>query len=66
MSESMDNAKIDLGAYVDSASAMIDLPIPAESRPIVIANLEVARRMVALLDGFELDEREEPAPVYRP
>ena len=66
MSESSDNSQIDLGAYVDSVSAMIDLPIPAASRPIVIANLEVARRMVALLDNFELDEREEPAPVYRP
>lgn len=45
---------------------MIDLPIPPASKPIVIANLEVARRMAALLDGFEIDEREEPAPVFRP
>jgi hypothetical protein len=66
MSASRDTDQLDLDAYVETVSRMIDLPIPPASKPIVIANLEVARRMAALLDGFEIDEREEPAPVYRP
>ncbi len=66
MNETKDSEHVDLGAYVECVSAMIHLPIPDASKPVVIANLEVARRMADLLDGFDLDEREEPAPVYRP
>ena len=66
MSVSRDPDPIDLDAYVDCVSRMIDLPLLAASKPIVIANLEVAKRMAVLLDEFELDEREEPTPVYRP
>jgi len=66
MSARIDPDPIDLDAYIDCVSRMIDLPIPAASKPIVIANLEVAKRMAVLLDEFELDEREEPTLVYRP
>ncbi len=66
MNDTKDSDQIDLGAYVECVSAMIGLPVPDASKPIVIANLEVARRMAKILDGFELDDREEPAPVYRP
>ncbi|MDP2355709.1 MAG: DUF4089 domain-containing protein [Beijerinckiaceae bacterium] len=66
MNEASKNVIADAGAYVDTASALIGLPIPEASKPIVVANLEVAMRMAALLDGFELDDREEPAPVFRP
>lgn len=57
---------LDWGAYVQSVSALIDLPVPDASLPIIITNLEVARRMADALNGFDLDDREEPAPVYRP
>lgn len=66
MTQSMDSSDIDFDAFVDSVSSMIGLSIPVASKPVVIANLEVVSRMAALLDSFELDEREEPAPVYRP
>lgn len=60
-----DNA-LDLGAYVDTVAAFVGLPVPEASRPLVIANLEIAQRMFAHLADFDMDEREEPAPVYRP
>ncbi len=66
MSASKDTDPVDMNAYVETVAHMIDLPIPPASKPVVIANLEVARRMAVLLDEFELDEREEPTPVYRP
>lgn len=66
MSASRETDPINLGAYVETVSRMIDLAIPPASKQIVVANLEVAQRMATLLDGFEIDEREEPAPVYRP
>lgn len=66
MNDTKDSVHVDLGAYVDCVSAMMGLPVPEASKPIVIANLEVAQRMANILNGFDLDEREEPAPVYRP
>jgi hypothetical protein len=66
MTQSVESSQTDFGAFVDSVSSMIGLSIPAASKPVVAANLEVASRMAALLENFELDEREEPAPVYRP
>jgi len=66
MNKTNESAMPDLKAYIDTVSTMIGLPIPDSSKPIVVANLEVAMRMAALLDDFSLDEREEPALVYRP
>jgi hypothetical protein len=65
MKETEDVA-LDLDAYIDAASALVRLNIPAASKPIVIANLEVAVRFAALVEEFDCGEREEPAPVFRP
>jgi hypothetical protein len=61
-----DSGKPALEAYMDAAAAMMNLPIPDASKPIVREQLEVAARMAALLADFDLDQREEPAPVFRP
>ena len=58
--------KADFGAYMEAAAALVNLPIPDASKPIVREQLEVASRMAAMLAGFDLDMREEPAPVFRP
>lgn len=57
---------VDLGAYVETVAAFIGLPVPDASKPVVVANLEIAQRMFAQIADFDVDEREEPAPVYRP
>lgn len=57
---------VDLAAYVDTVAGFVGLPVPEASRPLVIANLEIAQRMFAHIAAFDMDEREEPAPVYRP
>ena len=61
-----ESGKPGLDAYMDAAAAMMNLPIPDASKPIVREQLEVAARMAALLAEFDLDQREEPAPVFRP
>ena len=49
-----------------AAAGLLRLPIEPAFEPGVLANLEVARKMAALLERFELDDEAEPAPVYRP
>ena len=61
-----DNENQDLRSYVDAVAGMIGLPIPEASRPVVVANLEVACRMAKMLEEIKIDEREDPAPVFRP
>ncbi|MBX9758959.1 MAG: DUF4089 domain-containing protein [Beijerinckiaceae bacterium] len=66
MSAASNDNKPDLGAYMEAAAALMNLPIPEASKPIVREQLEVAARMAAMLAEFDLDMREEPAPVFRP
>lgn len=56
----------DLTAYVQAAAALVDMPIPAASLPIVVAQMELAAHMARLLEGFALDMREDPAPTFDP
>ncbi|MFN3889626.1 MAG: DUF4089 domain-containing protein [Beijerinckiaceae bacterium] len=55
-----------LNEYIEAAAAMINLPIPEASKPIVREQLQVAARMAAMLAEFDLDMREDPAPVFHP
>lgn len=55
-----------LDAYIDAAAETINLPIPRSGKSLVREHLDVAARMAGLLTGFELDPREEPAPVFWP
>ncbi len=56
----------EIEAYIDASALMIGLEIPDASRPDVRMNLEIARNMARLLEGFALDERAEPAAVFTP
>jgi hypothetical protein len=56
---------LDLDAYIDSAAAMVDLPVAAEHRPGVRRFLALAAAMAATLDRVPLDEDELAlAPVF--
>lgn len=53
-------------AYVESASRMLGLTIPAENMPGVLGFFGLASSMADLLNAFALDDEEDPAPVYWP
>ncbi|MBN9083976.1 MAG: hypothetical protein BGP04_17200 [Rhizobiales bacterium 62-17] len=57
--------QIDWDAFISASAKVLDIAISEDSRPIVRANLELAARMAKLVADFPLDEREEPAPVFR-
>lgn len=51
---------------MEAAADLLQLPIEDAFRPGVLTNLEVARKMAALVEAFPLDDEAEPAPVYLP
>jgi hypothetical protein len=53
-------------AYADSAARALDLPIAADHRPGVAANLERTAAIAAPLMAFPLSDEAEPAPVFTP
>lgn len=53
-------------AYLREAAAAIALPIDPAHAPGVVANLRLAARMAALVEGRPLDVTQEPAPVFNP
>lgn len=55
-----------LGAMVDALAPVLGIPVTPEFRPGIIANLRISLDLAALMLDFHLDEREEPAPVFRP
>ncbi len=55
-----------LGAYLDQASRLVDLPIPAEYRRGVLDNLDMLFGHARMVAAFPLDERSEVAPVFCP
>jgi hypothetical protein len=54
-----------LDAYIDAAAEALGLPVEAEWKPAVKANLEVTLRLGALVAEFELPDEAEPAPVFK-
>jgi hypothetical protein len=54
----------DAEAVIDALAPLLQLPVTAEHRPGVVANLRMTARLAALVAEFPLDDREEPAPVY--
>jgi hypothetical protein len=54
----------DLEAYMDASASVLGLTIAPEWRAAVRVNLEVTFRMAALVEGFELPDEAEPAPVF--
>jgi 1-carboxybiuret hydrolase subunit AtzG-like len=62
----MDQAEIDVAAYVDQAAALIGLPLDPAHRPGVVLNLGRIAAMARLVMEFPLPDEAEPAPVFRP
>jgi hypothetical protein len=54
-----------LDDYIDAAATLLRLPVVAEWKPGIRANLAVTLRLAALVDDFALPDDAEPAPVYR-
>ena len=54
-----------LDAYIDSAAALLQLPLEPEWKGAVRANLEVTLKLAALVGEKELSDDAEPAPVYQ-
>jgi hypothetical protein len=54
-----------LDAYIDTAAQAMGIPIEPEWKPAVRANLEVTFRLGTLVDGKELPDDAEPAPVFK-
>ena len=55
---------VDAEAYAREAAALIGLPLDARHLPGVAANLRLAARMAAVVEGLPLAPADEPAPVF--
>lgn len=53
-----------LDSYIAAAVAALGLPLEAEWRPAVKANLAVTLKHAALVEEFPLPDTAEPAPVF--
>ncbi|WP_131195236.1 DUF4089 domain-containing protein [Lichenihabitans psoromatis] len=62
----MPQQTLDPDALIDAMAALLDLEIQPEYRPDIVTNLGIAIRFAALLRDVPLDDRDEPAPVFRP
>lgn len=56
----------DLDAWIDAASAVVDLPIAGAYRPGVARFLALAAEMAATLETVDLGDELALAPVYLP
>jgi hypothetical protein len=54
-----------LDAYIDAAAQALGIPVEPAWKDAVRANLEVTFRLAALVDGKELPDDAEPAPVFK-
>jgi len=61
-----DTPPFDQEALLDAMAPLVGIPVEPAFRPGVVANLTLIATMADLVDGMSLDEREEPAAVYRP
>ncbi|QIB35054.1 DUF4089 domain-containing protein [Ancylobacter pratisalsi] len=59
-------AEADLGAFLDAALAVAELPLEPELRPRVLMHLRTAVEMAQIVTSFPLSDEAEPAPVYLP
>ena len=46
-------------------AALLDLPIESGDRAEIIANLRVLAQLMQLVADFSLDDRAEPAPIFK-
>ena len=62
----MSDQSFDGGNYVDTAAALMGLPLDPAHRPGVILNLQRIAEMADLVMAFPLSDDVEPAPVFTP
>ncbi len=55
---------IDWGAFADAATQAVGIPMTADQRPGVIANLERHAAFAAFVGEFDLPPDLEAAPIY--
>jgi hypothetical protein len=55
----------ELDRAIDAGAALLGLTLDPDWRAAIRANLAVTLRQAALLDGFDLPDEAEPAPVFR-
>ena len=55
----------DADALIEAYAAMLQLKIAADARYGIKQNLKTAAKMMALVEQVKLDDKAEPAPVYR-
>ncbi len=60
-----DPPPFDAEAHARAVAATLGLPLDAAHLPGVVANLQIAARMAALLGAVKLGPADEPAPVFR-
>jgi hypothetical protein len=53
-----------LDQFIDAAAPALGLPVEPAWKPAIRQHLEVTFRMAALVEGFELPDEAEPAPVF--
>ncbi|MFZ0728613.1 MAG: DUF4089 domain-containing protein [Methylovirgula sp.] len=54
-----------LAAWCDTMAELLDLPIATGDRAEIIANLRVLAQLMQLVADFSLDDRAEPAPIFK-
>jgi 1-carboxybiuret hydrolase subunit AtzG-like protein len=51
--------------YIDAAAQALGIPVEPAWKEAIRANLEVTFRLAAVVDGKELPDDAEPAPVFK-
>lgn len=54
-----------LADWCDAMARALDLPIDAANRAEIIASLQMIARQIRLIEAFRLEDRAEPAPVFK-
>jgi Protein of unknown function (DUF4089) len=54
----------DLDQLIDASAAALGLPVEAEWRPGIKANLAVTLRLAEIVAEFRLPDEAEPAPTF--
>jgi hypothetical protein len=55
-----------LDAHLDAATALLGLKVEPDWRPSILAHLAATLAAARIVDGFELDDDAEPAPIFLP
>ena len=62
----MSEPDFDADAIIAAMAPLLGLALGATSREVVKTHLEIAARYAKLMEAAELDDHEEPAPVFTP